>query len=76
MSVTVKGILRNGQVILGEKPAGIVEGPVEVILSNLPTEPARVVGHIRRGMFSKPGIPKSTVADLEAAKREWDAERS
>jgi hypothetical protein len=40
MSRTVKGIYRNGEVRLLEKPDGVEDGDVVVTLTNLRTDPA------------------------------------
>jgi hypothetical protein len=38
MASTVKGVYRNGQVELLQKPEGVEDGDVEVTLSNLPRD--------------------------------------
>lgn len=71
MPVSVAGIYKNGQIELLEKPDGIQEGPVRVILvENGPSKPAPRL--LERGKYRHSGHPMSRDEDFTMA--EWRGE--
>ncbi len=71
MTATVAGVLKDGQLVLDEKPAGLRDGRVRVVLIQderdaAPSQP------IRFGMF--PGGPDTTPEDFREAEFHGEAE--
>ncbi len=74
MSVTVKGIYKDGKITLIETPAGVMDGQVELTMTNIPLTTERKVGFLRRGMYRKEGGRMSTWEDFLEEKQEWERE--
>jgi hypothetical protein len=73
MSSTVKGVYRNGQIQLLQKPEGVQDGDVEVTLTNLPRDHGegslngplqRALRWLREGGWHLGGAPYPTRDEL------------
>jgi hypothetical protein len=71
MPTSVAGIYKDGKVELLEKPSGLPEGPVQVILVER-TDARPAPRFLERGKYRSSGRPMSTDEDFKVA--EWRGE--
>lgn len=64
MTVTVKGIYRDGRIELSEKPPAVADGR-EVIVTIQAKKPPQPVQRMHFGMLAKPGAPMSSWEDFQ-----------
>ncbi len=70
MTITIKGVYRNGKIELTEKPP-VPEG-TEAVVTMQSQEAQRRPGQMYFGMFAKPGARDATWEDFQEARKMWE----